>query len=77
MLKQPQYSSHLLVMPEALRDQQDKRIASEHDDVYPVASKVYELPLAYKPFRRRSEFLFSSELSCALQVNAAARCVFE
>jgi hypothetical protein len=76
MLKQPQYSSHLLVMPEALRDQQDKRIASEHDDVYPVASKVYELPLAYKPFRRRSEFLllFRVELRPAGECGGA-KCV--
>jgi hypothetical protein len=41
-------------MPEALSYQQDKRKVKEHDDVYPVASKVYKLPGAYKPFRRWS-----------------------
>jgi hypothetical protein len=51
LLKQPQYSPHLFVMPEALTDQQDKRMGKEHDNVYPVASNVYKIHGAYKPAR--------------------------
>jgi len=38
-------------MPEALTDQQDRRMAKEHDNVYPVASNVYKIQGAYKPAR--------------------------
>jgi hypothetical protein len=39
-------------MPEALIDQQDKRTAKEHDNVYPVASNVYKIHGPYKPVCR-------------------------